>query len=198
MIRIYTLEYTLCEGQNKRAGEHESGIRLLRHALSREYGIREFSVGTDKYGKPCLNSHPEIYFNISHSRGMAACAVGHVPLGIDVERIRPFRPSLAKRVLGEEERRDLENCGGDPEESANRFIRLWTLKESYAKADGRGLRIPMDEIRFSFLPGGKILCSRDGCGFWQSRLSEKYWLSLCWLGDGFEEQVEMADGRWEE
>ena len=107
-------------------------------------------------GKPCLASRPDIYFNLSHCRGCAAALVtGAGPVGLDVEWIRPYHPAAAARILSPGEREALEaSC--DPDRT---FFRLWTLKESYAKALGRGLNMPLKEVCFRLGENGAVLAS---------------------------------------
>ena len=74
----------------------------------------------------------------------------------------------------------------DKEVQAERFFRLWTLKESYIKMTGEGMRIPLKEVEFRFSKCGtktdaieqdEIQCSKEG-KFYQRQQGE-YWLSLC-------------------
>ncbi|MDR2873986.1 MAG: hypothetical protein LBV42_04515 [Methanobrevibacter sp.] len=43
------------------------GRVLLRYILKNDYGIEDYSISIDSQGKPFLDSHPNIHFNISHS-----------------------------------------------------------------------------------------------------------------------------------
>lgn len=66
------------------------------------------------------------------------CIVAGMPCGIDIEGNRPFKPSVAKRFFSKTEYHwiyDTENVSVQ----AERFFRLWTLKEAYAKATGNGI-----------------------------------------------------------
>ncbi|MBR1803279.1 MAG: 4'-phosphopantetheinyl transferase superfamily protein [Muribaculaceae bacterium] len=109
---------------------------LLQRAVCEQYGIRRlppFIFGP--HGKPSLAGMPHIHFNMSHSRGMAVCAVSDRPVGIDVERIDHYDAALIARTMNEQEQRAIE-------QSADRntaFIRLWTMKESLLKLTGEGI-----------------------------------------------------------
>ena len=61
-----------------------------------------------------------------------------LPVCPDIEGNRPFKPSVAKRFFSKTEYHwiyDTENVSVQ----AERFFRLWTLKEAYAKATGNGI-----------------------------------------------------------
>ena len=87
--------------------EHLLGRQLLSQGLRELYHISvsasqvDAMLRTEKNGKPCLSDHPDIFFNITHCRGLAACAFGHSPLGIDAElpgypeEVVTFSPGIA-------------------------------------------------------------------------------------------------------
>lgn len=154
---VYIQTFTIpqgCAGRVKHETEHRAGLALLDWSLRREYGleIREISsaVQKGKNGKPYLEGYPGIHFNISHSGNVAACALGPRPLGVDVEVIRQVKGPVIRRVLTKKEQGYL---GQVPEGFRDReFFRFWTLKESYAKALGRGLSLDFTEAEFGLLP----------------------------------------------
>lgn len=116
------------------------GELLLRRALELETGVRTTTLRTkqDENGKPFLPDLPDVHFNLSHSGKMILCAVDSYPVGVDVEAIRPIDPDVAQTCFTEKERTRLEGKQG--EEWEREFYRLWTLKESYLKTLGTGLR----------------------------------------------------------
>lgn len=131
---------------------------LLRRCLS-ECGDRPpngWTFTTGKNGKPLL-AHEDalrthLTFNLSHTTGLVACAVGHnVELGVDVERVagRSDMMALSERFFASIEASALR--GLDEFERPARFIETWTLKEAFTKAIGEGLSCPLDT--FSFILG---------------------------------------------
>ena len=84
-----------------------------------------------EHGKPSLNGFGELEFNLSHAGEYALIAVSQrVPVGIDIERMRPnldMRPLLER--LGEERL---------PETRVELYQR-WTIRESRSKAAGGAL-----------------------------------------------------------
>jgi 4'-phosphopantetheinyl transferase len=82
--------------------------------------------------------------NISHCRGLVACIGGFgCSVGIDAEAFDlEVDTSLAEQFFSREEVRWLRS---QPRRTASaNFLRLWTLKEALAKADGGGLGIGLD------------------------------------------------------
>jgi 4'-phosphopantetheinyl transferase len=144
---------------------------LLRTMLSRYARIAptEWRFVTAQGGKPLLDpaQAPGLHFSLSHTRGLAACAVGRShALGLDAEAWQERVPiELAKRYFAAAEVRLLADLA--PEKRPSAFYRLWTLKEAYIKATGQGLAAALNSFAFSLDPTGPRL-SAPGCGTdWQ-------------------------------
>lgn len=101
-------------------------------------------IDCDKQGKPYLTDH-EIQFNLSHSGRYAACALGEMPLGVDIQLLRSYSPELIRRCFTTAEQRMLMESP-EPERT---FVQLWTRKESLLKAVGIGLRAPLSGLDVS-------------------------------------------------
>ena len=134
--------------------QHNLAHSLLKDML-REYKIdytEDMTKKTD-YGKPYLADYPDIYFNLSHSEGIVACIVENRECGIDCEKVREYRPNVMKRAFSEKEQAMIQSA---PESERDMlFFTLWTLKEAYIKAIGKGLSFPMNEAEF-LIENGKI------------------------------------------
>jgi 4'-phosphopantetheinyl transferase len=78
-------------------------------------------------------------FNLAHTQGLVVLAVARgLRFGIDVERYDKNVPlAAARRYFSNREVAALE--GLPPAAQPWRFLRLWTLKEAYLKALGRGI-----------------------------------------------------------
>lgn len=119
---------------------------MLRRVLRACLGGEEPCVVRTPLGRPELASRreglPAPSFNLTHTRGFAACAVlDRAPIGIDAEDIR--RPievaEMAARWYAPSEQRLLARL---PEHRRSEmFFRIWTLKEAILKTTGHGLRI---------------------------------------------------------
>jgi 4'-phosphopantetheinyl transferase len=95
-------------------------------------------------------------FNVAHTPGMAAIAVGRVPrIGVDVEALDKRVPlPVARRHFSPREAAALDAL--PPEARPRRFLRLWTLKEAWLKAMGEGLPGGLDRISFTLGEGPEI------------------------------------------
>ena len=146
--------------------QHSHAHALLRECLKR-CGIAytpNTLIARGGYGKPSLAEYPEVCFNLSHAKGIAACIVSDRECGIDCEQVREFRPNVLKRAFSENERLLVENAS--PDSRGLMFFRLWTLKEAFVKALGIGISYPLDTAEFSF-DGGRILTDIRGYSFRQ-------------------------------
>lgn len=167
---------------------------LVRTVLSRYAAIApaDWAFSANAYGRPRIANHHEdaegLDFNVSHTRGLIAMAVSrHRELGIDVENVGTphASPDLADQILSREE---LEAFSGVPEDRRQRrFLEYWTLKESYIKARGQGLSIPLDGFSVGHLHPCRERMRVDPAldddagrwAFWQFDVARDHLLALC-------------------
>ena len=88
-------------------------------------------------GKPLFSGLKDRWFSLSHSGGIALCALSAAPVGVDVEVVRPRHGVLFQRLLSDAE---LARFDGGWED----FYRLWTLKESWCKREDAPLYPPRE------------------------------------------------------
>ena len=130
---------------------------------------------TENGGKLYLTQNKDLYVNLSHSGGYAVCAVHNKDVGIDIQHLRECDMNLAKRFFTAEETEYI-NCSADKN---NAFFEVWTKKESFVKAIGTGLTIPLDS--FSVLSDtirydGKTYCFKE-----YSVGEDDYKMFVCYL-----------------
>jgi len=111
-------------------------------------------------GKPCFSGLEHRQFNLSHSGQLALCALDGAPVGVDIQVVKRWRPSLPARTCSPEELAWLE----EQRDCWPAFTLLWALKESRAKESGLGLTLPIREIRVP-LPAGGGPVQLDGLWF---------------------------------
>lgn len=135
------------ESRKDKEWEHDRTIRLQQltgqQLLS---GIPEplpLQIAYGLKGKPYIENE-DWHFNLSHSGGYAALAFSDVPVGIDIQKIGPYRASLARRFFAAEEAEACErlissDMPGKEEAAAELLYTLWCRKEAYGKLKGTGL-----------------------------------------------------------
>lgn len=127
---------------------------LARTVLSRYAPVAPeawvFQAGP--YGKPDIASPdvaPRLSFNLSNTSGLVACIVAAGrEVGVDTEELERAGQALevADRFFSPSEVAALHAL---PKAARpRRFTTYWTLKESYIKARGMGLSIPLDQFSF--------------------------------------------------
>lgn len=124
----------------------------LRFLLAKYLSIppSQVSFRYAEHGKPFLAGGGDLRFNVSHSDGLAVMAfVRNREIGIDVERVREQSDAmkLAERFFSPHERNALRGLSGNELHAA--FFRCWTRKESYIKAKGEGLSLPLHQFDVS-------------------------------------------------
>ncbi|WP_010250348.1 4'-phosphopantetheinyl transferase family protein [Acetivibrio cellulolyticus] len=165
---------------------------LLRYIIASSLGRKNNCIYFSKseYGKPYIAGNENFHFNLSHSGDWVVCAVDNMPVGIDVEKIHDVDLNLSARFFSEEEHSYLITL--DEKERREAFFELWTLKESYIKADGRGLSIPLNSFSFTII--GKSITFKTTnqlkeCYFKQYEINNSYKLAVCALNSGFPESL---------
>ena len=168
--------------QVAKAEQHSHAHALLSHALKEfeiDYVNGVTPVVLGEHGKPSLAERPEVRFNISHADGIAAAVVSENECGIDCERVRAYDPRVMKRVCTEAEQAAISSAPEDERDLL--FFRLWTLKEAYVKALGKGLSFPLRNAGFAF-DGDKILTELS-CAFTQYVINNEFAVAVCELSD---------------
>ncbi|XP_057960720.1 uncharacterized protein LOC131152804 isoform X7 [Malania oleifera] len=135
---------------------------IARYQINPQVTPRSLKFRKNIYGKPEVEwQHddewhpPPLHFNISHSSSLIACGVTmNVPIGIDVEeksrKTKNNVLSFAQRYFSPREMEFLASIS-DPEVQRQEFIKLWTLKEAYVKALGRGFSaVPFKTFTIQF------------------------------------------------
>ncbi|WP_445370218.1 4'-phosphopantetheinyl transferase family protein [Methylomonas sp. HW2-6] len=141
--------------------ERDRKLYLVAHAMVRFVLAAYLDTEPDKlrftanrYGRPELVRKPgmaDVRFNLSHARGLAALVVNcGVDCGIDVEAGRDLGDlaAMAGQVLTAAERDYLWRLPAAERNWA--FLKFWTLKEAYIKAQGTGLSQELDRFGFVF------------------------------------------------
>ena len=148
-----------------------------------------------KNGKPYLDGVKDLYFNVSHSGELAVCAIAPCEVGCDVEKIRDRRQAVARRFFTPKEYEAI--CSQEDEEARKKlFCRFWTLKESFLKVTGEGLRMGLDSFQI-VLEEKKISVIQNvdhrAYYFKEYEAAEGYCCAVCAVQETFEAQVHRVN-----
>ncbi len=166
---------------------------LVRTVLSRyapSVRPEEWVFSKNAYGRPQVVNAAgrDLTFNISHTHSLIVLGITHGrELGVDVENVVTRRVSIdvADHFFAPVEVADLAQL--PPHEQQFRFFEYWTFKESYIKARGMGLSLPLDEFSFHYpddnaveLDINPVLADDpERWQLWQLRPSPEYLVAVC-------------------
>ena len=132
---------------------HDEAYRLLARLVGQPLP----EIRRTEQGKPYF-PEGKLHFSLSHTARHAFCCLSERNVGIDAEEIgRKIDMRLGERWLSDPERARLE-AARDREDA---LLRLWVMKESYAKLTGRGLGNYLKDTDFS--PEDPKIQVIDGC-----------------------------------
>ncbi|WP_055451231.1 4'-phosphopantetheinyl transferase family protein [Thiomonas bhubaneswarensis] len=121
------------------------------------------------HGKPALIGRRDdvsLCFNLSHSLDKALLAVSNgMPVGVDIEAIRPDLPdsALAAGVLTEGELDELAQL--PPRQQTAVFFSCWTRKEACMKALGLGLALEPKTLHVGMMPARQRVIADEADDF---------------------------------
>jgi len=165
---------------------------LVRVIVCEKLGLKnkDLAFYKNEYGKPFLTNSDRFYFNVSHSGEWVICAAHNMPVGADIEIVQSIDYEIAKRFFSEHEYNDLMQ-----KDALNRlsyFYDLWTLKESYIKAAGKGLSIPLDSFSIKKDRNGITIETENefrNCYFTQYYIDSNYKVAVCGCENCFSNEV---------
>lgn len=184
---------------------------MQRTVLSRYADIApstwRFTV--NDYGRPSIAAEHVgargIEFNLSHTDGLVVMGVTRErAIGVDVENVRTRKADIeiADRYFAPDEVLALHML--PDEKQKQRFFEYWTLKESYIKARGMGLSIPLERFAFHLEDPEQIHLTIDPglhdyaerWWFWQFRVDHDHLTALCAEGGGFQRPYLASVRSW--
>lgn len=120
------------------------GVGILINEFMREHNLstEQSAYKVGKNGKPYFDG---FCFNASHSGKYAVCVFADNEVGCDIEQLNGKDLRIAQRFYSENEQkyvfdRDFQKLSNE------RFVRIWTLRESYLKYLGTGLTKPLSSF----------------------------------------------------
>lgn len=154
------------------------------------------SFSRDFYGKPRLvGLDGHIGFNISHAGDWVVLVVSSSEqVGVDIEQIQRVDHGIAQRFFSHEEFVSITSRSEEDNKSLH-FYEIWTAKESYVKAVGKGLSIPLDS--FSTVKDkemARVKTIDDKAWFFQRfMIDQNYVITTCVDVDELCVEIEILD-----
>ena len=136
MVKLF-----ISEMENAKAHSKVFAEKVLSEYLSVDQD--SLVMCKNEFGKPYHKNYPDIHYNISHTKGVIVCVVSNKPIGVDIERIKKVNHRIVKRFFTVNEQNYIFS---NKEKQDERFIEIWTKKESYVKWIGKGMEIPFDSF----------------------------------------------------
>lgn len=172
-----------------------AGELLARYAVGQfiSDSARNIDIIYGEKGKPHIENLDEVHFNISHSGHYVVCAVATTEIGIDIERIRKVNLRIAERFFSASEIKDLMNY--EEQDRMQYFITLWTIKESFLKAIGRGLTQHLNSFTIIkkdnayYLTGNK---EAEKYSIGLHKISDNYLMAVCSQKPATEYNIEFV------
>ena len=171
----------------ERTKQKKSQLQSIYAGLLLEYALREQGLSgrsltflKNPDGKPYIAECPELFYNLSHSKLYVALVMDEYPVGVDVEGLREGYQKLVNRFFAADEIVRLQGQWSD-----EYFTELWTRKESYLKATGYGMRMPLsgfsalqEQVQVNEQMAAEML---EDAGYYLAsyKLLEDYYLSVC-------------------
>lgn len=136
---------------------HDAGRALLAEMYGQLTGKALPPICITSRGKPYFPDSC-CHFSISHTKRRVACVLSDKPVGIDIEETdRQIDLRLADKILSPTERQRYDFSA----DKRLALLRLWVLKEAYAKATGRGWGSYLYQTDFD--PDDPRVTETDGC-----------------------------------
>lgn len=139
---------------------------LLRKILAQYVNIapEKLQFIYNAFGKPALQHHADLQFNLSHSHSVALFAITREQsIGVDIEFMERNCDidAIVERYFSANEYLIIKNLSG--REKIQAFFNGWARKEAFLKALGEGLSYPLAQVEVtlnSAIPA-KIIALHD-------------------------------------
>ena len=150
------LSYKFTADRNRTIWAELLARSIVAKKMSRT--IEEIQIERDPGGKPYVIGSA-LQISLTHSKNWAACSVGEVASGVDVEEDSIDELTLAEFFFTTREYQQLCNLNGHAR--SENFLRLWTIKESFAKLTGRNLDAALTVDSADILSGRNSIVGKN-------------------------------------
>ena len=157
-----------------RAKKSEDRLRILTSGFLLWSVLGEAEIKKGLFGKPYISGGPE--FNLSHSGDYVILATSDRPVGVDIEasRERQFE-KLARKVFHPDEQQQLS----DANDKSFVFYAIWTCKEAYIKAVGKGFSINPKSFCIDVTCSGAHIKDDGVYNLFRPNVTDGYSVAVC-------------------
>jgi 4'-phosphopantetheinyl transferase len=144
-------------------------------------------------GKPFIAESYMLHFNLSHAGEYVVCALDPLEIGIDIEEMRARDLDAMSTFFSPAE--IMAYSKKSSQEKTEFFYRLWTAKESFIKAVGKGFAIDVSKFTICLNDPVSIITDIDTRP-WQFRhyeIAPRYMLAVCALTCHFPKEAHYMD-----
>ncbi len=136
-----------------------AGFLLAVYCIKQNFKTKKtLKFSKKSNGKPLIDNHKNIFFNISHTKNAIACAISTNEIGVDIEKIHPIDFDLAKRICCNNELKVFETL---THEKNNFLLKIWTAKESFVKMKSKGIFSNIKKIDAMKIKNLKTFCLNE-------------------------------------
>ncbi len=114
-------------------------------------------------GKPYIAGRSDFFFNLSHSGSLVAIAVSDREVGVDIQKMRHFDDRLVNYVFNIEDRKFVKEMMDDGDVDRI-YTRMWAIKESVMKYNGKGIAMEPQKIALRVEDGSASCGSGSASG----------------------------------
>lgn len=201
---LYRMAYNNASSERRQKVDRYRFDKSKRLSLGAEmllqYGLHQANVEYDQvriktgqWGKPSFeNSH--LFYNISHSEDWVMCAISDNEIGCDIEKIQSANLKVAERFYCPEEYSHIAEQESEDDKDLL-FHRYWTLKESFIKATGLGLKLPLNDFRIELGENITIAQTVDERKYSFAEFSDVpgYCCAACFVGERPKAELKLID-----
>lgn len=155
--------------QSPDAKRESAGAELLLNSLFGMLFPKEqlpVRISTSDNGKPFFPDYENLYFNLSHSNGIAACVISDLPVGIDIQYMGKYDTKISERFFTADEQKYIFQS--DDKDLA--FYTIWAKKEALLKCTGRGM---------GAVSSTSVLKAENGGFYFKTTHFDNYMLCIC-------------------
>lgn len=165
----------------KKYHQKEDKVRSILAELLLRYALREDDKNfeqpkVNKYGKPYING---IHFSVSHSGEMVVLGYSDSEIGVDIEP-KQRDMEIDGSVFTPNEKKFIFSGGSG--ELQDRFVRMWTMKESLLKMVGTGIFADPDKydiMEQETLFSAKLDNKGTKTNIISQKLEDDYYIAIC-------------------